>query len=269
MGGLDVSKSPSISSDTITQKKPFLRRWIQRGFLLWAAFSTLWLANTFRTRGVDADTLRSSPAVSVVDNSTTLQFRPASPRSTKGLVFICGGGVSAHAYAPLLRPVAESGYPVMIVKLPYRFAPLESHKQDAIGRARSSMAANQQVSHWVLAGHSLGGALACRAALSEPSAFSALVLIGTTHPKQDDLSALPIPVTKVYASEDGVAPPDRTLANKRLLPTTTKWVEIKGGNHSQFGHYGHQLFDGAAKISRKTQQATTRSALLETLSQAE
>jgi pimeloyl-ACP methyl ester carboxylesterase len=157
---------------------------------------------------------------------------------------------------------------VLIVKLPYRLAPLDSHKEAALDRARSTMAASPQVSHWVLAGHSLGGALACRAVLSDPSAFSAMVLIGTTHPKQQDLSSLPIQVTKVYASHDGVAPPDRVLANKRLLPPTTKWVEIKGGNHSQFGHYGHQLFDGTASISREAQQATTRSALLEALSEA-
>jgi pimeloyl-ACP methyl ester carboxylesterase len=218
---------------------------------------------------VDTDTLRSSPTISVVDNSATLEFLPTSPGGTKALVFICGGGVSAHAYAPLLRPLADAGYSVFVVKLPYRFAPLESHKQAAIDRVRSTMAANQQISHWVISGHSLGGYLACRAALSDPKAFSAMVLIGTTHPKQDDLSSLPIRVTKVYASNDGVAPPNRTLANKGLLPATTKWVEIIGGNHSQFGHYGHQLFDGKAIISREAQQAATRSALLEALSQAE
>jgi len=218
---------------------------------------------------VDTDTLRSSPTISVVDNSATLGFLPTSPAGTKAIVFICGGGVSAHAYAPLLRPLADAGYSVFVVKLPYRFAPLESHKQAAIDRVRSTMAANQQVSHWVISGHSLGGYLACRAALSDPKAFSAMVLIGTTHPRQDDLSSLPIRVTKVYASNDGVAPPNRTLANKGLLPATTKWVEIKGGNHSQFGHYGHQLFDGKAIISREAQQAATRSALLEALSEAE
>jgi hypothetical protein len=53
--------------------------------------------------------------------------------------------------------------------------------------------------------------------------------------------------------------------NKKLLPASAKWVEIKGGNHSQFGHYGHQLFDGKATISREAQQAITREILLEAL----
>ena len=242
-----------------------LRRWVLRGFLLWAVIVVLWLANSYRTRGVPDGTLRSSPTLSVSDGATVLEFLPTSSDGKAALVFICGSGVSAHAYAPLLRPIAEAGYAVFVVKLPYRFAPLASHKQAAVKRALQIPAAHPEISHWVVSGHSLGGALACRVAQSAPEAFSAMVLVGTTHPKQNDLSSLPMPVTKVYASNDGVAPPDRTLANKRLLPKDTQWVEIKGGNHSQFGYYGHQLFDGKATISRETQQSTTRSALLEAL----
>ena len=135
-------------------------------------------------------------------------------------------------------------------------------------RAREVVAAHPEISHWVVSGHSFGGALACRVAKYDPKTFSAMVLVGTTHPEQDDLSSLALPVTKVYASNDGVAPTERILSNKGLLPKDTQWVEIKGGNHSQFGHYGHQLFDGKAFISRERQQAATRSALLQALGKA-
>jgi surfactin synthase thioesterase subunit len=101
-----------------------------------------------------------------VDQATTLAFLPASPDGKAALIFICGSGISAAAYAPLLRPVAETGHPVFVVKLPYRFAPLESHKQEAMDRARSVIAAHPRVSHWVISGHSLGGALAARLAQS-------------------------------------------------------------------------------------------------------
>jgi hypothetical protein len=50
-----------------------------------------------------------------------------------------------------------------------------------------------------------------------------------------------------------------------LLPADTRWVEIEGGNHSQFGHYGHQLFDGSPTTTREEQQAVTRAALLDAL----
>ena len=127
------------------------------------------------------------------------------------------------------------------------------------------MSAHPEVSRWVVSGHSLGAALAARMVHANPAGVSALVLIGTTHPKEDDLSALQIPVTKVYATNDGVAPYHRIQATKHLLPRHTRWVEIRGGNHSQFGHYGHQIMDGRATISRTTQQAITRSSIIEAL----
>jgi dienelactone hydrolase len=250
---------------TATRKPSGLHRWLRRGFLLWAVVSLSWLANSIRTRGVDEDTLRSSPSISVVDQAATLAFVPASSDSKTALIFICGSGISAAAYAPLLRPVAEAGYPVFVVKLPYRFAPLESNKRDAVERAREVIAAHPDLSHWVISGHSLGGALAARLAHSEAGALSAIVLIGTTHPKETDLSAIQIPVTKVYASNDGIAPPERVLANRGLLPKSTRWVEVAGGNHSQFGRYGHQLFDGTATTSREDQEMITRSAILDAL----
>jgi len=221
-----------------------------------------------RTRGVDAALLRSGDALSVTDGEATLDFIPTVAERRAALVFLCGAGVSAQAYVPLLHPIALAGYPVFIVKLPYRIAPLEAHKEEAIRRTRTVIERHPEIQRWVVAGHSLGGALAARLANSDPTFTSALVLIGTTHPKQDDLSRLTSPVTKVYATNDGVAPAAQVLANKRLLPAHTKWVVIDGGNHSQFGHYGHQLFDGTATVSRDEQQAVTRGALLESLRQS-
>ena len=205
----------------------------------------------------------------MLEGSTGLEFRPSNQSHRSALIFICGSGVHAHAYAPLLRPIAETGYPVFIVKLPYRFAPLASHKDEVIGRTLQLMASHLEIPRWVVAGHSLGGALAARVALSTRGRDVSFVLIGTTHPRDHDLSKLEARITKVYATNDGVAPVDGVMANRRLLPETTAWVEIKGGNHSQFGHYGHQLFDGIATITREAQQATTRQVLLDALGATE
>jgi len=242
-----------------------IRRWIRRAFLLWAIISLAWLANSVRTQGVSGELLGSTGGVNVVDGPTALEFQPTRPDAPVALIFICGSGIHPHAYAPLLRPIAEAGYLVLIVRLPYRFAPLASHKDAVVDRVRNLTAAHPNVSHWVIAGHSLGGALVARVAQSDRGLHAAFVLIGTTHPKDADLSTLDAPFTKVYATNDGVAPVDRVMATKTLLPEHTTWVEIKGGNHSQFGHYGHQLFDGRATIGREAQQAITREVLLECL----
>lgn len=117
----------------------------------------------------------------------------------------------------------------------------------------------------VVAGHSRGAALACRVVDEHPGAADGLALLGTTHPRRHDLSGLAMPVTKVIGTRDGVAPPSRSRANRPRLPPHTRFVEIDGGNHAQFAHYGPQLFDGDATISRETRQAAARDALAELL----
>jgi predicted alpha/beta-hydrolase family hydrolase len=246
-----------------------VRRWIRIGFFAWATFATAWMANSFRTRGVDAALLQSSATIAVESDNEQLAFVPRASVKHAGLVFICGSGVTAEAYAPLLRPLADQGYRVVIVRLPYRFALLDGHRQEAIERALRHMGTEGGARRWVIAGHSLGGALAARLTHAHADRVSALVLLGTTHPRDHDLSSVRLPVTKVVAENDGVAPMDRVLANKAKLPLHTKWVEIPGGNHSYFGRYGHQLFDGTATISRDEQESIARAALLAALEAAD
>lgn len=255
----------SAAASHLPRRRSAARRWISRGFLVWAVLSTLWLANSYRTQGVDERLLLSDARVAVREDDAYLEFQPSARGARTALLFFCGSGVAAQAYAPLLRPVAEAGFPVVVVKLPYRFAPLESHKAEAIARAAGAMAAHPGIAGWVLSGHSQGGALAARFADGGARGVAALALVGTTHPKERSLAALAIPVAKVYGSHDEVAPAARVLANKRLLPPHTEWVEIVGGNHSQFGHYGRQLGDGTASIAREAQQEQVRAVLLKVL----
>lgn len=226
------------------------------------------MLNTFRTRDVAGALLSSDSTVQVDSSRELLVFRPLVATGKAGLVFIVGAGVGAEAYAPLLRPIAEQGYPVHVVRLPYRVAPLESHKLTAIRRARSVIEYDPAVPGWVVAGHSLGGALASRLAVNAPEGVKAIVLIGTSHPKRDDLAGSSISFIKVVGTKDGVATPEMVETNRHLLPAATSWVIVEGGNHSQFGHYGHQLFDGTPAIERERQQELTRTALLEALERA-
>ena len=250
------------------QRARRFHRWIRIGFVIWGVTSTLWMFNSMRTQGVDASVLQSDGRVTVLDDPSALEFAPADSNGRPGLIFFCGAGVAAHAYAPLVRPIADAGHRVVIVKLPYRLAPLPAHAAEALSRARRAIDHHADTTRWVVAGHSFGAVLAARMARTDPEKLSSLVLIGTTHPKEENMSALPLPVIKVYGADDGVAPAEAALANAPLLPPQTKWVRIEGGNHSQFAHYGHQLFDGAATIPREQQQALTRAELLGALESA-
>ena len=97
--------------------------------------------------------------------------------------------------------------------------------------------------------------------------FDGLILIGTSHPKEEafDLSNTSLSVTKIYASNDGLASVEEVKVNATYLPDDTNWVLIEGGNHGQFGYYGAQLGDNSATISREQQQKLTVEAVLTAL----
>jgi pimeloyl-ACP methyl ester carboxylesterase len=217
--------------------------------------------DTFRSRG-GPEALQTRGGVTVTIGDEALVFEPAAQRPS-GLLFLPGCPVDPAAYASLVRRIAERGYPARIVKVPFPCAAWPSLEAELDRRIRR-LAAASPATRWVLAGHSRGGAHAARIASGRPAEIAAYVLIGTSHPRDHDLSGLPVDITKIVASNDGVA--GRAQLQKARLPASTHWVRIEGGNHAQFGDYGYQPFDGRATISREAQQSATVVALLEVLS---
>jgi pimeloyl-ACP methyl ester carboxylesterase len=240
------------------------RIWITAGITFTIVFSG-WMLLGFRARGVDDAIFRSDGRIRVALDSETILFAPARSPSTAGLVFFPGGLVDPRAYGPLARQVAERGYLSIIVKLPFRTAWLDFLEVETIERALSAMQHHPEIQKWTIAGHSKGGMLAARFARDHAEVMNALVLIGTTGPKDFDLSRLQMPVTKVYATNDGVATVEGVRRTASLLPPDTRWVEIHGGNHAQFGWYGKQFGDGTATLSREDQQAQTLQAILDSM----
>jgi len=111
----------------------------------------------------------------------------------------------------------------------------------------------------------MGGAVAAQFVHEDPKRIRGLILIGTTHPRDFDLSSFAGDVTKVYGTEDLVARQAQSEANKKLLPAGTTWVRVEGGNHAQFGFYGTQFGDGKATISRERQQQEAGEALVKAM----
>ncbi len=239
--------------------------------ILWVTFGILfilWMANSFRARGFDKSILESDSKLTVAETSRFISFRPNASSQPVGLIFFPGGMVQPEAYAPMLRTIAEQGYSIFIVKLPFGSAPLKSQEADVINQALEIISSNESIQHWFVGGHSRGAAIASRFAYAHGASFDGLILIGTSHPKEQafDLSDSTLAVTKIYASNDGLASPDEVKDNAIYLPANTTWVLIEGGNHSQFGYFGKLLFDNPATLSREQQQELTIDAILSALS---
>ncbi len=197
----------------------------------------------------EAVTTLQSDAVVTVDADPWYTFTPTAGTPTVGLILYPGGRVDPRAYAPPARAIAEEGYLVVIVPMPLNLAVL------APNRAADVMAAYPEIETWAVGGHSLGGAMAARFVHTHPSAVDGLVLWASYPAESNDLSARDVAVFSVYGSRDGLATPEKIAASEDLLPPETRWVEIAGGNHAQFGWYGPQDGDRTATISHSTQQA--------------
>ena len=70
---------------------------------------------------------------------------------------------------------------------------------------------------------------------------------------------------KILGTQDGMASPERARENASRLPSGTKWVVIRGGNHSQFAHCGFLFGDRFAAISRDQQQKELVAAVIAAL----
>lgn len=221
------------------------------GFVLWAEHTPAPMPEALAA-------LQSDPAV-VVTADPWLVFRPAHQEADKGLVLYPGGRVDPRSYAPAAREIAAQGYVVVVVPMPLNLAVFAS---DA---AAGVIDAFPGINTWAIGGHSLGGAMAARFAYGHADEVQGLVLWAAYPDGSNDLSESDLAVTSVYGTLDGLATVDKIEASRSLLPPTTTWVAVEGGNHAQFGWYGPQSGDNPATISQQEQQRQVVEATLELL----
>jgi pimeloyl-ACP methyl ester carboxylesterase len=230
------------------------RAWIALGLMATVVF-TAWCLLAYRANADGVRASRSDERVTVTHEEGRWSFRPrTAPSSATGLLFFSGALVDPRAYARLARDAAADGHPAVVVELPWRGALGGAEGSPVLERGRAAMTALPEVRCWVVGGHSRGGEVASRFVLAHRQDSAALLLVATSHPRDIDLASLPLPVTKLVGDRDGLATPERVARNRHLLPPATRWVDIVGANHSQFGDYGFQPGDRFARISRQSQQ---------------
>ncbi len=115
--------------------------------------------------------------------------------------------------------------------------------------------------NYIIGGHSQGAKIASQFVYENPNLMNGLFLLGTSHPRDFDLSNRTLPTIKLYAEFDGLASIPEVMENKAKLPKNTDLIEVVGGNHSQFGYLGKLLTDENPEISLAEQQGFTLKSL--------
>lgn len=191
--------------------------------------------------------MQSSAGV-LVDDDPWLVFQPKNGNIDTGLIIYPGGRVDPRSYAPAAHALAEDGYLVIIPPMPFNLA--------VFGWQEAEQVINNYptISNWAISGHSLGGTMAAKYAMSDPGQINGIILWAAYPSSSDDLSASPLESMSIYGTDDGLISVNEIDDSRQIMPETTSLVRIDGGNHSQFGWYGDQPGDNPASISREMQQ---------------
>ena len=199
------------------------------GLFIWSATSTYPAGETALAA------LQSSPTVSVSQDGWIV-FTPAT-EPENGIIFYPGGLVAPEAYAPVLRQIAEQGVLVVITPMPLNLAIFDTNEANAV------IDAYPEIGHWVLAGHSLGGAAAGIYAENNPGKIDGLAIWDSYPPDSADLSDNDIAVISIHGTTNGVPNTDNFDDKRNLVPADAIFAPIEGASHAQFGDYGPQKGD--------------------------
>ena len=225
--------------------------------------AAVFLLNQTEARALPgAETALESGNGVTIETEPWYTFTPDEPAST-GFIFYPGARVDPTAYAPSVRGIAEEGFLSVIVPMPFGIAALGAEKADDV------MEAYPEIDKWVIGGHSIGGAMAVQYTDDHTDIVDGIALWGAYPSPDDDISDTTIPTVSVYGSEDGLSSVEEIEETAQYLPQGTEFVEIEGGNHTNFGLYETQDGDGVATIPPEEQQLQTMNATLELLETVE
>ena len=210
---------------------------------------------TYPAREVAEAALQSTNRVTITQDRWIV-FEP-DQESEIGLIFYPGGLVEPTAYAPILHKIAENGVLVIITPMPLNLAILNT------GAANAVIEAYPQISTWILAGHSLGGASAAIFAENNPGAVDAIVFWDSYPPDSSNLSDNTISAISIFGTTNNLPNTENFNDKKHLLPPGTIFIAIEGANHAQFGDYGPQKGDVVAAMSLADQHERVAEIMLD------
>jgi pimeloyl-ACP methyl ester carboxylesterase len=223
------------------------------GLALLAVLAAGYLYSTQANKALPAPealvAMRSDDRVTIEDGRFVV-FRPTGAAPTTGLILYPGAACDVRGYAPVLRRIAERGYLVVGVPMPLDMAIFAPHRADDV------RAAFPAVKRWVVAGHSMGGAMAAHYAHQHPDDLAGLLLWDSRPAGSDTLVEAKYPVWHIHRATADGRPPEKLERYRNLFPATSTWVPVRGGIHMQYGSFvgGAYKEEWTATISREAQQ---------------
>jgi len=211
-----------------------------------------WAMDTYKAEPIAQVSALNDPDVVISEGDGFLIVRPSAGPSAIGLLFYPGLRIEPKAYLSKLAALSsKAGVNIIIGRPRLNIAAF------SIGQADEMRKQLTGIRQWYVAGHSLGGAVACYYASNHLDDLQGVILLGTYC--GSDISKSRLRVLTIVAGSDRIIPPATIEQHTGELPADAQMVRIPGMAHSQFGNYGPQSGDGQPSID----DSQAREAILE------
>ena len=163
------------------------------------------------------------------DNALTLA--PAGAAPTTGIVFYPGAYCDVRGYTPVLKEIAAQGYLVIAPKMPFDFAIFDPDAADEV------RAAHPEIAQWIIAGHSMGGAMAGVYADNNRDNLAGVIVFDSYPPASNSLAAADLPILLFERARADGSRSQKFIDNASLYPASAELHLIPGAQHMYYGSF--------------------------------
>ncbi len=170
-----------------------------------------------------------------VEFADWLTLTPATMSPETGIVFYPGAYCDVRGYMPVLKSVAAAGYLIVSPQMPFDFSIFAPNKADEV------RAAHPEIKRWIIAGHSMGGAMAAAYAANNLDNLDGVIVFDSYPPRSSSLVGATQPILLFERARLDGSRSQKFIDNSDLYPETADLILIPGAQHMYYGS-----FDGGA-----------------------
>lgn len=185
-----------------------------------------------------------------VEYNDYLTLTPASATPKTGIIFYPGAYCDVRGYTPVWKEVAAQGYLVVSPKMPFDFAIFSPNAADKV------RAAHPEIEQWIIAGHSMGGAMVGVYADNNRNNLAGVIVFDSHPPGSNSLADSDLPILLFERARADGSRSQKFIDNARLYPESAQLNLIPGGQHMYYGSFdgGSYQEEWDPGIERETMQ---------------
>lgn len=199
----------------------------------------VWALNSSKAEPEPLELALHAPDLQYTEGNQYIALIQKGMLSKTGIIYYPGAKVDPHSYVAKLTELVQAiGVNIYITKPPLNLAIFSIEAADRI------ISENPSITTWYIAGHSLGGAMACLYTEKHTDTVSGLFLFGSYC--TNDLRNYRGKIVSISGRLDALSTMEKVNAYKSNLPSSAEVYFIDGANHSQMGDYFLQKGDAVA-----------------------